>query len=225
MSRRLLLLVLAALALPALALAAATDPTKQINPVDQRKAASIVLKQPDVIVPGWRKVPVTTPESAANTGCPGYNPDQSDLILTGEATTNFEGGTTKVGLESNVFKTRRDALASWTRLVKPALAPCLARTLKQGIEQAGGKAAIVRSGPIAFPKFAPRTAAYRVSMNVSYTQGGKTTTAPFTVHLVALGNGRGDASLLTFGLGNGVPSADLRTFAKLVAGRLAAAKL
>ncbi len=152
MSRRLLLLVLAVLALPALALAAATDPTKQINPVDQRKAASIVLKQPDVIVPGWKKVPVTTPDSAANPGCPGYNPDQSDLILTGEATTNFEGGATKVGLESNVFKTRRDALASWTRLVKPALAPCLARTLKQGIEQAGGKAAIVKSGPDRFPE-------------------------------------------------------------------------
>ncbi len=45
------------------------------------------------------------------------------------------------------------------------------------------------------------------------------------MHLIALGNGRGDASLLAFGLGNGVPSADLRTFAKLVAGRLAAAKL
>ena len=47
------------LALPALALAAATDPTKQINAVDQRKAASIVLKRPDVVVPGWKKVAVT----------------------------------------------------------------------------------------------------------------------------------------------------------------------
>jgi hypothetical protein len=224
MSRRLLLLVLVVLALPALALAAAADPTKQINPVDQRKAASIVLKQPDLIVPGWKKV-ATIPNSATEPGCPGYTPDQSDLILTGEASNNYEGGQAKVGLESNVFKTRRDALASWTRLVKPALAPCLARLLKQGIESIGGKAAIGRSGQIAFPKFAPRTAAFRVSMNVSYTQAGKTTTAPFTVHVIALGNGRGDASLLAFGLGTGVQSADLRAFAKLVAGRLAAAKL
>lgn len=224
MSRRLLLLVLVVLALPALALAAATDPTKQLNSVDQRKAASIVLKRPDVIVPGWKKVAVL-PNSTADSGCPGYTPDQSDLILTGESTSNFEGGATKVGLESNVFKTRRDALASWTRLVKPALAPCLVRLLKQGIEAVGGKAAIVKSGSIAFPKFAPRTAAFRVSMNVSYTEAGKTTTAPFTVHVIALGSGRGDASLLAFGLGNGIPSADLRTFAKLVAGRLAAAKL
>ena len=48
---------------------------------------------------------------------------------------------------------------------------------------------------------------------------------PFTAHVVVLGNGRGDATLVTFGLGNGIPSADLRAFAKLVAGRLAAAKL
>ena len=227
MSRRLVLLVLVVLALPALALAAGTDPTKQISTGDQRKAASIALKRPDVAVPGWRKVAVIPngPNGAADPGCPGYNPDQSDLILTGEAASNFEGGATKVGLESNVFKTRGDALASWTRAVKPALAPCLARLFKQVIEQVGGKAAIVRSGQIAFPKVAPRTAAYRVSMTVSHTEAGKTTTVPFTVHVVVLGNGRGDARLLTFGLGNGIPSADLRAFAKLVAGRLAAAKL
>jgi hypothetical protein len=223
-SRRLLLFVLVVLALPALALAAGTDPTKQINTVDQRKAASIVLKRPDVVVPGWRKVAVI-PNGATDPGCPGYSPDQSDLILTGEAASNFEAGETKVGLESNVFKTRGDALASWTRGVKPALAPCLARLFKQVIEQVGGKAAILRSGEIAFPKFAPRTAAFRVSMSLSYTEAGKTTTVPFTVHVVVLGNGRGDARLLTFGLGNGIPSADLRAFAKLVAGRLAAAKL
>ena len=223
MSRRFLLFVLAVLALPALALAADTDPTKQINPIDQRKAASIVLKRPEVTVPGWKRVPATP--VGADPGCPGYNPDQSDLVLTGEAETNFESRETKVGVESNVFKTRSDALASWTRQVKPALAPCLARLLKQAVEQVGGKAAIGTYGPIAFPKVAPRTAAYRVLINLSQTAAGKTTTVPFTVHVVVLGNGRGDARLLTFGLGGGIPSADLRTFAKLVAGRLAGAKL
>ena len=223
-SRRLLLVVLAVLALPALALAAATDPTKQINPVDQRKAASIVLKRPDVIVPGWSKVAVM-PNSAADPGCPGYKPVQSDLILTGESANNFERGGTRIGLESNVFKTRSDALASWTRTVKPAFAPCLARLLKQAIEAVGGKVAIVGSGQIAFPKLAPRTAAFRVSMNVSSTEAGKTTTVPVTVHVIALGNGRGDATLVTFGLGNGISSADLRAFARLVGARLASAKL
>ena len=45
------------------------------------------------------------------------------------------------------------------------------------------------------------------------------------MHLLALGRGRGDTGLMTMGLGNGIPSADLRAFAKLLAGRLAAAKL
>ena len=223
MSRRLLLFVLAALLLPALALAAATDPTKQINPVDQRKAASIVLKRTDFAA-GWTKV-ANTPDSGEDLNCPGYNPDESDLILTGEAETNFESGAARISSYSSVYKTRRDALASWTRGVKPALAPCAARVVKQGIEAAGGKVAIVRHGQIAFPKLAPRTAAYRVVFNVSYTNAGKTTTVPFTLHMIALGNGRGDASLLTIGFQNGIPSADLRAFAKLAAGRLAAAKL
>ena len=221
--RRLLLVVFAVLALPALALAAATDPTKQINPVDQRKAASIVLKRTDLAA-GWKKV-ANAPDSGDELNCPGYNPDESDLILTGESETNFESGAAKISSYSSIYKTRREALASWTRAVKPALAPCVARVIKQGIEATGGKVAIVRHGQIAFPKLAPRTAAYRVAFNVSYTSSGKTTTVPFTLHLIALGNGRGDASLLTIGFQSGVPSADLRALAKLAATRLAAAKL
>jgi hypothetical protein len=45
------------------------------------------------------------------------------------------------------------------------------------------------------------------------------------MHLIALGSGRGDSILLTFGLGDGVPNAELRRYAKLTATRLAAAKL
>lgn len=225
MGRRLLLFVLAVLALPALALAAGTDPKKQINPVDQRNAASIVLNRTD-FVPGWKKLP-NTPDTGEDPSCPGYNPDQSDLILTGEVEATFQGAAAvpSVTSFSNIFKTKRDALASWTRSVKPALARCAGLFLKQGIEKEGGKATIAKQGQIAFPKFAPRTAAYRVVVNLSVTEAGKTTTVPFTLHLVALGNGRGDTGLMTIGLGNGIPGADLRAFAKLLAGRLAAAKL
>lgn len=225
MRRRLLIFVLAVLALPALALAADTDPKKQINPVDQRNAASIVLKRTD-FVPGWRKVP-NTPDSGEDVSCPGYNPDQSDLILTGEVEATFQRTTAvpSVTSFSNVFKTDRDALVSWTRSVKPALARCVGQFLKQGIEEGGGKATIVKQGQIAFPKLAPRTAAYRVVVNLSVTEAGKATKVPFTLHLVALGNGRGDTGLMTIGLGSGIPGADLRAFAKLLAGRLAAAKL
>ena len=215
--------MLVVLALPAFALAAGTDPRKQINPVDQRKAASIVLKRTDLAA-GWTTVP-NTPNSVEDPSCPRYKPDQSDLILTGETQANFEGDTSRVTSVSNVYKTKRDALAAWTRSVQPALAPCLAQILKRGIEDAGGKAAIVRQGRIAFPTLAPRTAAYRVVVNVSHTDAGQTTTVPLTLQLIALGSGRGDTVLLTYALGNGIPSRELRTYANLLAKRLAAAKL
>ena len=83
----------------------------------------------------------------------------------------------------------------------------------------------MRSGAFAFPKLAPRGVAYRAVLNLVVTEGGQQTKVPVTIHFVALGSGRGDAVLLTIGLGNGIPLADLRAFAKLTASRLAAAKL
>ena len=60
MSRRLALLLLVVLAVPALALAADTDPQRKINAADERKAASIVLKRTDFAA-GWKRT--TTPNS------------------------------------------------------------------------------------------------------------------------------------------------------------------
>jgi len=223
-SRRLLVFVLVVLALPALALAADTDPQKRINPVDQRKAASIIFKKTDFPLPGWKKVPN---DSSADLNCPGYNPDESDLVLTGEAEAGFASaeGIPSFNSSSSVYKTERDALASWTRSVKPALAACVARTLKQGFSGSGAKVTVLSQGQIAFPKLSPRTAAYRVAFNVSYTQAGNTTTVPFVVYLIALGSGRGDVGVMVAAAKKSLPAADLRTLASLVARRLAAAKL
>jgi hypothetical protein len=223
--RRLLVLSIACLALPALALAADTDPKRQINAVDQRKAVSIVLKRSDFVA-GWKKVP-SAADTDMDTSCPGYNPDQSDLVLTGEAEVDFEasGGFPTVSSIANVYKTRRDAVAAWTRSAKPALASCLAQLLKREVEKGGGTVMIAKSGAIAFPKLAPRTVAYRVGFTVTVMRAGETTKIPFTLHVVVLGNGRGDCALITFAFGNGLPTADLRAFAKVTAARLAAAKL
>ena len=225
MSRRVALVLLVVFAVPALALAADTDPKKRINPADQRRATSIVLKRSDFAA-GWKKVP-NTPDNGAEPTCPGYNPDHSDLTLTGEVEAEFEAtdGIPSVSSIANIYKTKRDALAAWTRSAKPALAACLARFFKQAVEGEGGKAAIVRSGVLPFPKAAPRTVAYRAVLNLIVTEGGKETKVPVTIHFVALGSGRGYSVLLTMGFGNGIAVADLRAFAKLTASRLAAAKL
>jgi hypothetical protein len=225
-TRRLLaLLVVLALALPALALADHTDPKQQINPADQRKAASILLKRTDFGA-GWKKSP-KAPDTNEHSNCPGYNPDQSDLVLTGEGEASFEpaGGIPSVSSIANIYRTRREAQAAWRRSAKLGLAPCFALILKREIEKDGGKLAIIKKGTIAFPRYAPRGVAYRVGINITVTVSGKPTVVPLAMHLIALGSGRGDSILLTFGLGDGVPNAELRRYAKLTATRLAAAKL
>ena len=225
MRRRLALLLIACLAVPAVALAGHTDPKKQVTAADQRKAASIVLKRSDFAA-GWKKVP-SAPDTNEENGCPGYNPDQSDLVLSGEVEAEFETaeGIPTVMSVANVYKTKSDAVKAWTRSAKPALASCLAQVLEREVEKSGGKVTIAKSGAIAFPKLAPRAAAYRVGFNLTVTQSGKTNVIPFTLHVVVLGNGRGDCALISFGVGNGLAMADLRAFAKLTATRLATAKL
>ncbi len=224
MSRRLAVL-LVALALPAVALAADTDPQKRLTAADQRKAASIVLKRSDFVA-GWKKAPAR-PDSDSDYSCPGYNPNQSDLVLTGEVEAEFTGpeGIPSVHSVANLYKTRREAVAAWTRSDKPGVAPCVAKVLKRELEADGSKVTITKQGKFAFPRYAPRMLALRFAFNVQVAQGGKTSTVPFTIHFVALGNGRGDATLMTIAFGTGVPQSDLRAFAKLTAQRLAAAKL
>jgi hypothetical protein len=217
--RRLAVFLAACLAVPALALAAEGEPKKRIVPADQKKAAAIALKRTDLAA-GWKRV--RTPESGDDLTCPGFNPDESDLTLTGESESEFDStdGTRYLASFSSVYVSAKDALASWTRNVKPALARCLGHYFREGIAEEGGTAAITRQGRIAFPRFAPRTAAFRVVSRVSFTEAGETTTIPFTIHLIALGRGRGDVGLLAMGPGTGIPAADLRGLAKLLATRL-----
>lgn len=221
MGRRLATLLTICLVVPALAFAAAGDPKKRIAPADQKKAVSIVLKRADLAA-GWKRV--QTPDSDLK--CPGFNPDESDLTLTGTSETEFRysDGITYVGSASNVFVSTKDALASWTRGIKPALARCLAHFFRQGAPD-GAKVAIVKQGRLAFPHVAQRTAAFRVLARVTVTRAGENETFPYAIHLLALGRGRGDVGLLAMAPGAGIPAAELRGFGKLLASRLQASGL
>lgn len=224
MRRVILALAVLLLAVPALALASHTEPKRQINAVDQRKATLILLKRADFAA-GWAKVP-NTPDSNEHMSCPDYNPNESDLTLTADAESSFRNADSLGSVFStvNVYKTKAQALASWTRGVKPAAPACFAKVLKQTFEKDGIRTTIVRRGWISFPKLAPRTGAMQIVLRLTVTSGGETRTVPFTITLVGVGNGRGDASLMTMGFGNGIVMADVRGFAKLLAQRLAAAR-
>lgn len=223
MNRLLGALVVLCIAVPAVALAADTDPKKKITPADRAKARSIVLKRSDFAA-GWKNVP-PSPDSDAT--CPGFNPDESDLTLTGEAETNFEHsqGFLSVASFSEVFATKADALKSWTRSDKPATARCIGYFFREGATDKNTKVRIVSAGRMAFPKLAPRTTAFKVVTRVTITQQGKTETVPFTIQFIAVGQGRGDTAMLAISPGTGIPTADLRAFGSVLAARLAAAKL
>lgn len=225
MRRRLTAVLLIALAVPALALAGHQEPKRQISAADERKAGSIVLKKADFAA-GWRKLPNSPPDDS-HIDCPGYQPNESDLVLTGDAESDFARaeGFPSVYSFSDIYKTASYARASWTRGVKPALAACMAKLVADSLEAEGSKATVVSAGRMAFPKVAPLTAAFRAVIRASYTENGETTTVQLTMHVIALSQGRGQAGLMTMGVGAGVPVADLRAFSKLLAQRLAAAKL
>jgi hypothetical protein len=216
--RRLAIVLTLCLALPALAFAAAGDPKKQITPTDQKKAASIVLKRADLAA-GWKRV--SSPAGGDDLTCPGFNPNESDLTLTGESEANFKykGGMPYVGSFSNVYVSTKDALASWVRNIKPAVARCAAHAFSQ-TAPAGWKVAILKQGRIAFPQVAPRTAAFRVLTRVTNTKAGKGVTFPLAIHVLALGQGRGDVGLIAMNRGSGIPATELRAFARLFASRL-----
>jgi len=219
-SRRVVLILLALLALPALALAAETDPKERLTAADQAKARSIVLKRTDFVA-GWKRLPATKEES--DLSCSFYNPDGSDLTLSGKANAEFErpGGVPSVLSYADVYASAKDAAAAWNRTVRPALARCLAQFFKKEAEtDPNTKVTILKQGRIAFPRVAPRTMAFRVAMQLKVTEAGKTSTVPVTIHLVVVGRGRAEAGLLTFAPAPGIPGPDLRAFAKLLAERM-----
>ncbi len=76
--RRLAVLLLVCLAVPAAALAAAGDPKERFTSADQAKARSIVLKKTDFVA-GWKRG--TSTDNDSDLTCPGFDPDGSDLTL------------------------------------------------------------------------------------------------------------------------------------------------
>ncbi len=222
MSRRLALVLLAVLAVPALALAADTDPKRKINAADERKATSIVFKRADFTA-GWKRT--SSPSTDEDISCSYYKPNGSDLTLTGDAEAEFEqaGGFPSIYSYADIYATPKDATAAWARTVKPALPRCLAEYFKKEVTDASTKATVVKTGPIAFPKVAPRSAAYRIVVKLAVTGNGQTQTVPLTLHVVVVGRGRAEAGFLTFAPSPGVSTGDLRAFGRLLAERMKAA--
>lgn len=149
--------------LAAASAALADEPTVRISHADQMRAEAALLRQRDFGV-GWTGGP-RTPSKLTAPDCPGFDPKESDLVVTGHAEARFTyaRGLFTLAQDTQVLASRRAVAADFARTIGPKLAGCLAHQLK-----ASGKgkvvSALVRRLP--FPRVGDVSAAYRAVLVV-----------------------------------------------------------
>jgi hypothetical protein len=130
---------LAALVLAALAGADTTDPKKKIAKADQAFATASVLKFSD-LGPAWKggaeaatslKIPV----------CPGDQPNNADLTLTGhaESVLQLTSDGLLVDTDVEIFKSTKQVDRLFGRMTTPKLAGCLQYDLLKSVGGTGAK--------------------------------------------------------------------------------------
>lgn len=177
----------AVVSLVAAATAAADAPTVRITKADQAKAEATLLQLSDFGV-GWTGGK-RTPSKLTAPKCPGFDPKESDLTVTGHAEARFtyaRGGVV-FDQDNQVLKSADAVAQDFARVIGPKLSGCLAYELKASDKSI--VSADVRS--LAFPKLGDVTAAYRATVVVRV--GGHKVT--FVRDYIFIGIGRLEYSL------------------------------
>ena len=205
-------------AAPALAERVASgQPRQMLIPAVQARAKAVSLKLSDLpTAQTWKP----SRQSAANKAlphCANYHPDLSDLIENGQFySPNFTlPNRSYIGSDVSIFASAKQGQTAYARVVKPQLPGCQAETV---VRSAAGQAfhvVVVSAGPLAFPRLADRSAAFRVVLDVK--QGSQTTRV--YADAVALDHGATVVHLSFFGVGK--PFGTLETsVAKTIAARI-----
>ena len=193
--RRLAAVALLALIATGAALAAKGDPRKHHTAADQAKAKSIVVRLSDLGA-GWTGK--KSPNSGGHLHCKGFEPDESALVETGKANSlDFSKGLQFVSSNAALYATAAQAQTAWNLVVQPGLLTCLKALFEQGGSSGGATTTVKSQGPLAFPKLAARTAAYRI---VFQTKSGSQTLSG-DLDVVLLGAGRIDTAMLLLSVG------------------------
>ena len=102
-------------------------PTVRITPADQARARAALLRRSDFGA-GWLGGPIkTSPLSPPN--CPGFDPKESDLVVTGHADARYTTPGFELDQDVQVMKNAADVQTDFARSVSPKLARCLAYQL------------------------------------------------------------------------------------------------
>ena len=148
------------------AAAFADAPTVRITQADQTKASEALLHLKDLGV-GWTGG-ATKPDPLTALKCPGFDPKESDLVVTGHAAAHFawpKGGVT-LDQDTQVLKSTADVATDFKRSIGPKLMNCLAYELKRGGK---GRVTNVKVAPLTLAHVGSVSAAYRaeISLNIN----------------------------------------------------------
>jgi hypothetical protein len=152
-----------ALALVACGAALADDPTVRISQADQKKAEAALLRLADFGA-GWTGG-MKAPNKLTAPSCPGFNPKESDLVVTGHAEARFSyarGGVT-LAQDTQVLESSKAVATDFARTIHPQLPACLAYQLK-----ASGKGQIlaVTMRKLSLGRIGSVGAAYRARVTI-----------------------------------------------------------
>jgi hypothetical protein len=180
---------LVAVALLALLLATAAladEPTVRISAAGQAKARAALLRRTDFPM-GWKGGP-TRPQKLRGPSCPGFDPKESDLVVTGHASAVFDNqrAPVQVSLDTQVLETVADVRTDFARTIQPPLVACLEHQLRKDPSVISAKVE-----KLEFPTIGTVTAAYRATLVVRVE--GKP--AKFVSDVIFVGHGRMEYSL------------------------------
>ena len=180
----------ALLALVCTGAALADNPTVRINTADQAKADAALLRLKDFGV-GWTGGPKVPPSKLTAPSCPGFNPKESDLVVTGHAESQFTlRGQASLDQDTQVLESATAVKKDFARSVQPKLQACLAYQLKsaKGVIDASVQ-------PLALPRVGDVSAAYRALITVR-VNGRK---ARYIRDFVFFGQGRFEFTIVVDG--------------------------
>jgi hypothetical protein len=222
MRRLLVSLAVVMLLAPLGALAADGQPKKVLTKAGQATARSVVLKRADL---GSGFTSVARPKDQhlpKGARCGAL--DETDLTVTGDAASpdfRYAQGAAfvTVGSTAQVYRTLREANASWNRGTTAQTTTCLGDIIRLSAGR-GQKITLVSAKKITFPSVSPKTAAYRFVLTITYP-GNQRVRA--YVDAVILQHGRIQSGLLFTSIGSPIGAADRVAIAGVVASRMAKA--
>jgi hypothetical protein len=166
------------------ALAADKQPIR-FNAADQAAAKAVTLKAAD-LGPGWKGGP-KKPDLSQDDKCV---TKVSDLVITGAASSKFQGPGVSVTTESEVLQSPSMVASDWQRSVGNAGVMACIRSELMKSEDAG--VTMVSFKRVAFPKLAHYAARFRTVLD--YDQSG--TPVRVVIDMIVLGKGRTEITLI-----------------------------